>query len=912
MKIIKRKKLILLTLLILFPTTVILSSLITPVNAGPQIPNDHPNNKWHWGVDVGDTIMYEMELIVTNMTNQQITNMYRNREIYQISAINNMSGDYMGLYPDHNFSVVMMDRLWENETVGVLSPVPGPSTPLAFFGYNDSAPVKEAYLGGNIGGVVPIIFPINDTTLDVSKMAYILNKSWLTPFYQLGYVNKFNSYDWDVGETEIYFENTTDNYYFRASYYANNGTIKEMDAYYLMGMGADIVSINVTAKRVFELDITDEVEWSVDVGDTLYYHVNDSSSGYHLMKFDIQGFNKDIYWSTNWTMDGMDWPMTFQSLIAETYLWDGTQWLYGGMGSFTAANNFYPMCFPLMEMMGGQSSLIFPTSATLDDFKFLLNNDTRRLTGWFPFDIVIYNKTDSIVYMTVIQSGNGQEVYVTYNFTSGLIETQTVYESGALLQYWKTTTKIIEWPVNPGDIMYFKQNMGDDRRDYRAVINSITGELKNMTVLEQEMSMTPFPFTVPADQPELQFFSLVNATIEEWDESSESWISPTTPPYNAPWAIIAGANKYYPAAPHVVAKGCPPLIFPKGTISTDFQDAFSIFTTIFDYVTYGNDYIIMRNTTLGRELHFYFDGAAGKVHYIGGWNYMGAWVYMSIYPKYIETLSTGLNVFTFQSDLVTDITSTVTVTTSGSGVEYIFAVLSHNPVNESLPIGTPLWYFDQLIINSSLITGNITMTVTFPWSIDLSMVDLHFFAWDMGGTLEWTEPSPEVYDAIIYNYVTNSIIIENPPIPFPIISAISYENVPPGSFSLDSTAESPDDDGDFTLTWDAALGAESYSVYEYSSYITVINGSLTRRADHITSLSLPLTGYNNGTYYFIVVAHNANGDTLSNCITVVVEIPPEDGDGDGDGIIPGYPLYLLLIVVGVITSILTRRKHKKL
>jgi len=361
-----------------------------------------------------------------------------------------------------------------------------------------------------------------------------------------------------------------------------------------------------------------------------------------------------------------------------------------------------------------------------------------------------------------------------------------------------------------------------------------------------------------------------------------------------------------------MVQGHPPRIIPKGTISTDFQNIFDMFAQIYDDITYGNDYIIMRNTTLEKELHFYFNGTAGKVHYIGGWNYIGTWVYMSIYPKYIETLSTGLNVLSFQSDFVTDITSTVTVTTSGPGVEYIFAGLSHNPVNESLPIGTPLWYFDQLIINSSLITGNITMTITFPWSIDLSMVDLHLFAWDMGGTLEWTEPPPEVYDAIIYNYITNSITIENPPIPFPIISAISYENVPPSSFLLDSTAESPDDDGNFTLTWDAALGAESYSVYEYISYITVYNGSLTPLATDITSLSLPLTGYSNGTYYFIVVAHNTNGDTLSNCITVVVEIPPVDGDGDGDGIIPGYPLYLLLIVVGVITSILIRRKHKKL
>ena len=76
-----------------------------------------------------------------------------------------------------------------------------------------------------------------------------------------------------------------------------------------------------------------------------------------------------------------------------------------------------------------------------------------------------------------------------------------------------------------------------------------------------------------------------------------------------------------------------------------------------------------------------------------------------------------------------------------------------------------------------------------------------------------------------------------------------------------------------------------------------------------TDLSLPLTGYSNGTYYFIVVAHNANGDTLSNCLMVTVGIPPE---GPDDGVIPGYPLYLLLTFFIVITAILIKKKRAKL
>jgi len=108
-------------------------------------------------------------------------------------------------------------------------------------------------------------------------------------------------------------------------------------------------------------------------------------------------------------------------------------------------------------------------------------------------------------------------------------------------------------------------------------------------------------------------------------------------------------------------------------------------------------------------------------------------------------------------------TGTIQVTTTGPGVQYLYTILSQNPVNESLPIGTPFYYCDQLIINDDLIDGNITMSMTFPSSIDLSMVQLHMFAFNMSGTSMWDEAPSEYYDTVIYNYLTNSIIVETPP-----------------------------------------------------------------------------------------------------------------------------------------------------
>lgn len=98
----------------------------------------------------------------------------------------------------------------------------------------------------------------------------------------------------------------------------------------------------------------------------------------------------------------------------------------------------------------------------------------------------------------------------------------------------------------------------------------------------------------------------------------------------------------------------------------------------------------------------------------------------------------------------------------------------------------------------------------------------------------------------------------------------------PGEFTLSSDAGVPDDDGSFTLSWTESEGADSYSVYQHSSFITEITGEMTLLAEGITETSLPLDGYPDGTYYFIVVAHNDDGNTLSNCIQVEVELklPP--------------------------------------
>ena len=72
MKFLKRDKRIFLILLISLPTVMILSSLITNVRGGPNVPEPHADNGWHWDVDVGDHMYFEGEFILTNATTGEI------------------------------------------------------------------------------------------------------------------------------------------------------------------------------------------------------------------------------------------------------------------------------------------------------------------------------------------------------------------------------------------------------------------------------------------------------------------------------------------------------------------------------------------------------------------------------------------------------------------------------------------------------------------------------------------------------------------------------------------------------------------------------------------------------------------------------------------------------------------------
>jgi len=106
---------------------------------------------------------------------------------------------------------------------------------------------------------------------------------------------------------------------------------------------------------------------------------------------------------------------------------------------------------------------------------------------------------------------------------------------------------------------------------------------------------------------------------------------------------------------------------------------------------------------------------------------------------------------------------------------------------------------------------------------------------------------------------------------------------PPGEFTATCTAENPDDDGDFFITWDIPDAGVKYSIFRStkktyalndSSWVEVVIDTITPN-QHITGLS-------DDTHYLVVIAYNDYGQSSSNFITVVVNLPKAEKEKKED------------------------------
>jgi len=240
-------------------------------------------------------------------------------------------------------------------------------------------------------------------------------------------------------------------------------------------------------------------------------------------------------------------------------------------------------------------------------------------------------------------------------------------------------------------------------------------------------------------------------------------------------------------------------------------------------------------------------------------------------------------------DLIADKNATSPFSISGlTDGEYYFVVVAHNQSGDTMSnnfhitVQIPPPGVLTLSSNAGIpdIDGNFDLT----WSTSIGADNYSLYRHDsvitqINGSLDFisyqtaTSPFPisgltdgEYYFVVVASNQSGDAISNN--------IHITVQIPPPGALTLSSDMGTPDIDGNFNLTWSASIGADNYSIYRYDSAITQINGSLVLISYQTATSPFPISGLTDGMYYFVVVAHNPSGDTLSNNIQTIVQIPP--------------------------------------
>ncbi|MBY9010207.1 MAG: hypothetical protein KGD74_10115 [Candidatus Lokiarchaeota archaeon] len=759
-----RTKLILILLMVLV-TSINLSMLFTLIKAGPYVPEEHANNGWHWGVDVGDELYWEVEIILTNASSGEVTMMFRDIWIYNITSIENITTDWLGV---NEFSLVNATQSYYNVTEEELEPYGAPSE-FALFGYNNSDTIKHKYRAGY--GAAPSILPLNGSNnLEVDVLDDILNESFFYPRSIYGF-SHFDGYSSNTGDNSITFTNSTENFYLYMEFDPTDGVAEYAEGYIQVNMGEPMF-INMTMQRVLDYDITDEIEWGVNIGDKFYFDWTEGGSGYYDVKVEVINIT-DVMLpkSQNGFMED-DISMAFQAVYSNLSVWDGNAYIVEETNfPIGYANNFYFQYFD--EGVSPYYNFVYPNNTAKDDIEFMWNSDTLRIWN-APFnDIELIENTN--FEFTLRNTSTNLRVSNIIDKSSGVVQSYLFTEHGDVQLYYELKRQtLVDWDVGIGDRVYYKQNIENSETYSRATIVYTDGEFANLTKWELDSGGV---FSKILGQPELQFFKAVIAEFEEFDEVTGTW-------NNVGDDLFLEANIYWPISPYVMFGGVsPPLFIPLGFTGTDFENLLVILGGMFDERIFSQDHALLRNSTNGKEYNAFVDSTTGRITFMGGWmNFPGGddstWGYMTIYPMYNETLHAGTNSISFPNDAVSEITdSNIEVITSNTDVEIVNALLDHNPINTSITNVTVIYYNDLLITNTTGLE-NITFYIKFADTFDLDSYNLTFWAWNMSGNNAWEAAPPEATDMFVYDYADNSLTILFPvgsgSGPISIIMAVSY------------------------------------------------------------------------------------------------------------------------------------------
>jgi len=760
----RHKTKLILILLAVLVTTINLSMLFTSVKAGPYVPEEHVNNGWHWGVDVGDELYWELELILTNASSGEVTMMFRDIWIYNITSIENVTIDYLGV---NEFSLVNATQCYYNLTEGELESNDDPSE-FALFGYNNSDSIKHKYRAG-MGGA-PYILPLNGSNnLEVDILDDILNESFYYPL-SLGGYSHFDSYSSNTGDNSITFTNSTENFYMYMEYDSTSGIAEYAEGYIQVNMGEPMF-INITMQRVLDYNITDEVEWGVDIGDTIYYDWYDGGISYYDVKVDIINITDMMLPKSNNGFMEEDISMVYQVVFANLSLWDGTRYVFDMNLPIGLANNFYFQYFD--ESFSPVFNFLIPNNTLKEDIEFMWNLNTFHIWD-ASFDEIELTENGNFE-LTLRNSSTNFKVKSAIEKSTGIIQSFMIQDGLDLLYYEIKNMTLVDWDLEIGDVVYYKQNSQEGEIYNRATIIATDGEFVNLTIWEE---ISGGLFTKIPGQPELQFFKTVFAELEEFNEITGTWQSNGN-------HIFLEANTYWPISPYAMyGPTIPPLFIPLGFTGEDVENLLGVFSDMFDEMTFTEDRVNLRNSTIGKDYDIYIDISTGQITFLGGWMNMPGgddttWMYMAIYPMHNETLHSGTNSISVEiNDAISKVAvANIDIITNNTGIEVVNAILAYNPTNTSITNGTVIYYNDLLISNTTGLE-NITFYIKFDDSFDLNNYNLTFWAWNMSGNNEWDAAPPEATDMFVYDYADNSLTIIFPvgggSGPISIIMAVSY------------------------------------------------------------------------------------------------------------------------------------------
>ncbi|MFX1320376.1 MAG: SBBP repeat-containing protein [Promethearchaeota archaeon] len=142
----------------------------------------------------------------------------------------------------------------------------------------------------------------------------------------------------------------------------------------------------------------------------------------------------------------------------------------------------------------------------------------------------------------------------------------------------------------------------------------------------------------------------------------------------------------------------------------------------------------------------------------------------------------------------------------------------------------------------------------------------------------------------------------------------------PDPFILFSDADIPtDDDGTFDIIWTRSEYALNYTIFISNYTITTFNSSVKSFYNFTPPFEWPyyrysVSGWGNGTYFFIVVAYNEFGNYTTGCLKIIVLIPytPSNGTTDGKNVYEWIPITIPYIIItgllGVLILVYYKRK----